>query len=78
MDIIGLVDDATLMRNAVEKGLGICTLPKEVARESIKANNLVNLGILNIKMSQWAIVSNLGSKRLITRRVINNFLGKRD
>ena len=77
-DVIGTIDDTTLLRLVAEKGLGIAILPELAAKAAIKSRQLIKIGVLpTIKASSWIVTSNLGSRKLFVKKMINDYLIKK-
>lgn len=57
-DIVGEVDDVTLARLSVEKGVGFCLIPKKAVQDSIRQKKMVILGSPKaIQSDMWAITT---------------------
>lgn len=74
-DLVGSVDDTTLIRTVTEKGLCFSVLPEKSVRDSVKKGNLIKIGELSqVTSNRWAIMSNSSSHKIYVRRLINSFL----
>jgi len=74
-DLIGSVDDASFIRLVAEKGFCVAILPEQSVSESIKNKRLIKIGELSgVQSSCWAIMSTIGSKKTLTRNLINTYM----
>lgn len=73
-DLIGRVDDVTLMRVITESSECFSILPKKSIQESVKAKKLKVISeIKGLELSLWAIIPKVSAQRLVIKKVINRY-----
>ena len=73
-ELVGEVDDMTLMRTIVEEGECFAILPKRSAKDALKLKKLKVLGdIPSIQHGVWAVTSPLSGNRTLINRVIRDY-----
>lgn len=73
-DRLGSVDDAMFIRQAAEHGMCVAILPELTVRGALKSKALVRLGeVQQVTTNAWAITSSRGHKRVVLRKLINNY-----
>lgn len=73
-EVIGEVEDVTLMRVITEDGSAFSIMPYRAAKESIKQGNLVVIGDLDqVKSNLWLVTSVSGSHRVLIKKIINDY-----
>ena len=77
-DFIGSVDDLTLIQMAAQKGYCISILPESLAKRTFKDKSLIKIGDFpEVILNNWLITSQAGSKKIIIRKLINDYMLKK-
>lgn len=74
VDLIGRVDDVTLMRTITETSNCFSIVPKRSVSQSVKAKRLKIISeIKGVDLNLWAIIPRISSQRLVVKKVINRY-----
>lgn len=74
-DLVGEVDDVTLMRVITEHSESFAILPYRAIKESVKSGMLIVLGDLKqIKSTLWVVTSSMSSNQVFLTKIINDYL----
>jgi len=74
-ELVGEVDDVTLMRVITESSESFAVLPFRAVKESIKLGKLVMLGSLEqVKSTLWVITPSMARNRVLLKKIINDYL----
>jgi LysR family transcriptional activator of nhaA len=75
--IIGEVDDVTLLRLGAEKGICVSVLPLNTVNEALSQGRLIKIGELKeVKSDMWAIARADSARMAIINKTINKFVSK--
>lgn len=74
-DFIGGTDDLHLNQTVAEKGQCMTILPEKMARSAVRGKKLMKIGDFpEIHLNHWVVTSELSSKNLQVRKIINDNL----
>ncbi len=78
VDLIGRVDDVTLMRVITETSSCFSILPRRTIQEAVKSKRLKVINeIKGIELNLWAVVPRVSAQRLIIRKIIKQYFRNR-